>query len=615
MRRIAALLLSLLSLPVAAATPDGPAPLAAQGPDAEGGFLLSYDLHRASPGPVALRLLVATDAAERGERDLGARDLPAGATRLDVPFLPAEGAGEYAVALAADGVAGAPLRFHVDDAGATARVTWTVPDEPTTLLLTDDAVNADGKLKSPGEALLTRVRVEDANGARDAGPLRWFVLRGNVVVDQGETPLDAAPNATSLLVEHRYARTPLPAGEHALVLRAGGAEARRTFAIRDVPPTLASLRLDPATPDVDVALEAVAVLADRNGWNATPALEARVLRATARVPWNATLGAPLAEGENASVPLRVVVPANASPGAYRVSLYAGGVLAGSAPFEVLPLPRLASVAAEPADDALTLRVNLTAPGLVDVLAESGGASTRVAKALPAGVTDVHLPPPSAAPRLAWSLTLRAREGGPALGNASGEWLRDAAAPTLDLQPLRRLAWRVAAEGWDLAGATVNVTLTRWDGQGVPAAARFADGRLTVEPAATPEPGRYVVDVDARLANGTRARGRAEVDLAPWVRVALGEANVTGREAALAVRNEGAPLRGLVVEVDGLDAPPVLRAGGVEHAARTQGRRHAFDAPLAAGAEATLVLPLPDGPQPAGAREARVRVLALGGRSA
>jgi hypothetical protein len=205
--------------------------------------------------------------------------------------------------------------------------------------------------------------------------------------------------------------------------------------------------------------------------------------------------------------------------------------------------------------------------------------------------------------------------GPALGNASGEWLRDAAAPTLDLQPLRRLAWRVAADGWDLSGATVNVTLTRWDGQGVPAAARFADGRLTVEPAATPEPGRYVVDVDARLANGTRARGRAEVDLAPWVRVALGEANVTGPEAALAVRNEGAPLRGLVVEVDGLDAPPVLRADGVEHAARTQGRRHVFDAPLAAGAEATLVLPLPEGPQPAGAREARVRVLALGGRSA
>ncbi|HWH08895.1 MAG TPA: hypothetical protein VNX21_06825, partial [Candidatus Thermoplasmatota archaeon] len=569
-----------------------------------------------SPGPASLRLLVSRDGEPQGDRDLGVRDLPAGTARVELPFLPAEGPGAYAVALAVDGAAGAPLRFDAHEAGATARVTWVVPDEPTRLALLDDPVNADGKLKSPGEAVVTRLRVEDANGMADVRALAWHVLQGAAVVESGALALAAAPNATGATVEHRHARVPLAAGEYLLVLRANGAEARRTFAIRDVAPTLAALRLDNVTPDAETTLRAEALLADRNGWSADAALEARVYRGSARLPWAVALDAPRVQAENATFALAVTVPAGAAPGPHRVSLYAAGALVGSAGFEVLPVPRLAGVAAEPRDDALALHVNLTAPGLVDVLLAGDGAALRTTRALPAGASTLALDAPADAPRLRWNVTLRAREGGPALGHAEGEWRRDLPRPVLDLQPVRvhpAPAWRVAAAGWDLAGAEANVTLVRWDGQPVEPRASFDGERLAL--GAPLEPGRYAMTLTLRLPNGTRAAAQASFDVAPWVRVALGEAVVRGDgTVVLPVHNAGAAVRGLVVEVEGLPGAPALEAGGASHAPRARAGRHVFDAPLAAGEGATLVLKLPQGPLASGAHEARVRVLALGART-
>ena len=59
MRRISGLVLALLLLPAfpaRAADAAGPAPLDAQGPDAEGAYLLSWLVTRDAAGPAALTL-------------------------------------------------------------------------------------------------------------------------------------------------------------------------------------------------------------------------------------------------------------------------------------------------------------------------------------------------------------------------------------------------------------------------------------------------------------------------------------------------------------------------------------------------------------------------------
>lgn len=608
MRRHVAWLLTLLLLPIASPAAPGPTPVEWRWPDGDGGYTLAYDVARAAAGPAHLRLLV-TQGDATGTRDLGTRDLPAGTTRVELPFLPAEGEGAYSVALEVDGAAGEPLRFDVATAATATSVTWVVPDEPTRLALVNDTVNADGKLKSPGDALVTRARLDDANGMADVRAVEWFVLRGASLVDAGSFPPPGEPNATNATLEHRYARTPLAAGDYSLVLRANGAEARRTFAIRDVAPTLAALRVENVTLDEDRVVETTAALADRNGWNATPNLDARVYRASTRLPIAVTLGAPLVDGEAARVPLRFTLPQATAPGTLRLSLYVDGALVGSAPFDALAPPRLVNVTARPAGDAVTLALDLSAPGVVDLRVESGDAVTRTTRALPLGASETTLDAPGHAPLARWNVTLRAREGGPALAYAEGEWTR--AVPTLALEPLRAGRWRVAADGWDLAGATVNATLARWDGATLTAPATLEGDRLALDVRGL-EPGRYALALDVRLSNGTRAAASATFDLAPWLHVALGEANVTGREARVPLRNEGAPIRGLVVEVDGLAAAPVLESGGARHAGTPRGARHAFDVPLATGEDATLVLQLPDGPLPSGAHVARVRVLARGG---
>lgn len=372
-------ILPVLPLPAASAAPRAPEPVEALGPDAEGGWRLAYLVHRDEAGPVALALDVRREdgagAVAASARDLGVRALPAGATRVEAPFLPAEGPGTYSVSLVADGTRGPPLVFAPEGGGASARFAFSIEDEPTTLALTNESVNADGKAKAPGEAVVTRAVLRDGNGVGDVDGLRWRLDSPDGTHAEDALPLEAPPEATSAPVEHRLARSPLAAGLHRVTLLAvkdgaSVAAATRTFSVRDVPPVLAPATLPVATAGRAGALETQVHLADRNG--APNPLEARVYRGSVRAEaqgFAATLGEPARlpddEGHGrALVPLRVDVPANATAGAYRVSLYAGGVLVGAVPFEVRapPAPIDLRVVARHANPRLPATWTVEAPG-------------------------------------------------------------------------------------------------------------------------------------------------------------------------------------------------------------------------------------------------------------
>lgn len=623
MRRLSALLtLALLLVPTALPTSPGPTPVEARGPDEDGAFVLVYD---EVPVGARLRLLVTRDDA--GDLAHATRDLPAAtASRVEAPFLPAEGAGDYAVALEADGHAGAPLAFRVNATGsATARLAWTIAEAPTYLNLTSDTVNADGKLKSPGDALVTRLTLSDANGMGDLDGLVYVVTRESDVVDTGDVARPWAANETRVDVEHRYARVPLAAANYSLLIRAvkdGApvANATRTFVIREVAPTLHDLRVADVLPDDVVEQATTLVLSDKNGVSPTAAVEARVYRASTRVDGASVtvrLGAPTMDAELASYPLSLTFPARLTAGAYRVSVYADGALLGSSPFNVTALPGLAAVRATPGA-RLSLALNLTGEGIVSVRLDDGnGSATASTHALPAGETVFAFDAPSRAATIAWNVTLRARVDGPVLENATGTWHRDVAGPLLVVTPVRGpprmpALWDVRAEGYDLAGATANLTLERWDGVVVAASVSFDGARLRMDGPAL-EAGRYVARLTLALPNGSVGEASWPIEVAPWLRIELGAPDVQEREARIPVRNVGgADARGFVAEANGATIVRLETASGVVLPV-ARGGRAVFDSPLAAGEDAVLVVRAPEGPLPAGSHPADVRVLALGAR--
>lgn len=644
MRRISTLALCLLLLPLVpapTAAASAPAPLDAQGPDEEGAYLLSYLVARDADGPASLSLQVRREdgaGVVSSVRDLGARPLSAGDQRLDIPFLPVEGPGDYEVALAVDGLAGAPLRFAVENGGGgDARFAFQVPDEPTEILLTSDSVNADGKVKSPGEAVVTRATLRDGNGLADVGAARYVVESEGRRLDEGAISFDA--DGTSAPLEVRWARSPAPAGAYRmtlLALRDGQvlANASRTFVVKDVAPVLAGGNLTPALAGRASTLATEALVADRNGAPGPGALEARVYKASVRMEpqgFRAELASASPRDDldghgRTAYPLRVTVPREAAAGLYRVSLYADATLVGSLPFEVRAAPTLADVHVEPAPEGV-LRVVARGMGeghlRVEVV-DGAGAHVHGGAPFAAGAGEVAfpLPPSSWSAPLRWTLTLSLAEGGDALETREGTWTPEAAGPALRLvarhvTPRLPAAWQVEAPGWDLAQAQATVVLTRWDGAPATALSARLDGdALRVLGPADVEPGRYDATLRLVFPNGTRAEASWSFEAGPWMRVQVGEPVVQGREARVPVRNDGGlPVRRLVAEVAPDVATAVLVVDGVEHEARpgVAGGRRAFAGfELAPGASAELVLRLPPGPLPAGPREARVRVLALPG---
>lgn len=630
-RMLPALLLLALSVPIPPSLAQAPTTEpSVVGPDADGAYLLRFAVERVEAGPASLGLDVLRSNGEGDlatTRELDARSLAAGTNDVEVSFLPAEGPGRYAVTLRADGVAVGSVAFDVDDAGATGNVAFDVPDEPTYLNLTSDEVNAANKTKSPGETLVTRAKLADGNGLGDVRAVTWKV-EGPSFLESG-----ALPVASDL--ELRYDRAPLPAGDYRLTLRAARGEttlatADRTFRIREVAPTFVSGTLEDVTPDENVTQATAIVLADRNGFPTAP-LETRVYRGSTRAEgggFAATLGAfsSLADANGsarAAVPLTLTVPARAAPGAYRASIYADGSLLASLPFQVLDLPRLASVDAT--TDGGSLLLTLRGSGDGTLRAQLDGAEASASFVNGSGV--LRLDPSQRNATLAWNVSLHARADGPPLETRSGLWSAPYDGPALSITALhaRRLpaAWRIDADGTGVAGATATVSFTRWDGAEEARLAARVDGeRLRVDGPADLPAGRYTGRLVLTWANGTASETTWTFDAGPWVQLSLGEATVTGRVARVPIANDG----GLVVRRIVVEAEPAANlsleignatlvpkfgaASGSASGAGAGAPRAAFSGfALAPGEEAVLRVELPGGPLASGRHDVRLRVLA------
>lgn len=624
---VATIILSLLPCPLVAASHSLAAGV--EGPDPDGAYLLSYDVHRDAAGVVSLALeIVRTDADGTlvAARDLGSVDLPAGITRRDVAFLPAEGPGRYAVALAVDGERGAPLEFDVDDDAASAQVRFEVPDEPTYLNLTNDSVNANGKVKAPGEALLTRGMLSDANGLADLDALGWTVEQGGAAVLIGT--VSPPSNGTSWSFEHRFEVSPFAAGNYTLRLSAlrsnvAYANASRTFTIKESAPTFVSGALANVTPDETTTQTALLVLADRNG-PLEHALEPRVYRASTRVEgsgFNATLGAPtrLADADGAarfSYPLALRVPERATAGSYRVSIYADGALLGSMPFDVRPLPTLSAVNASSVDGRLRLAVEGSGEGVIVArLTDGNGSTTTVSSALANGTASLSLDPPRRGAPLTWNVSLQARAGGRALAWRTGNWSVPDDAPVLGLAPLHvrpRLpaAWRLDS-AWPLEGANVTLGFARWDGAPEPRiAASLADARVRVSAPADLAAGRYTGQLRVAWPNGTTSSATWTFDAGPWVELELGAAAIDGRVATVPLRNAGGiAVSKIVVETEPTATVKLVRNGTTTSPTSVVAQRAVFAASLAPGEDASLRVELPSGPLRSGKHDVALRVLA------
>lgn len=233
--------------------------------------------------------------------------------------------------------------FTIAEEAETALI-YDVPDAPTVLSFTSDSVNADGKTKAPGEALITRIRVADENGLGDVHDLSFTVERadGTPIARANRTDV-LAGNATqtSLVIEDRFARAPLSAGEYRVNVTAaslsGTLSAVRTFRIQQSKPVFVAAEA-PAVPVVAGGVANVTfTLGDKNG--AVTAefgeIAVRVLRGSSAQGWNATLSAPAARGERdglalADVLLQVEIPRTASAALYRVAILSNGATLGSA---------------------------------------------------------------------------------------------------------------------------------------------------------------------------------------------------------------------------------------------------------------------------------------------
>ena len=632
MKSRALVLLALVALPPLALAADAPAQaVSATGPDADGAFLLAWSVTRANAGDASASLAVrVTNAAGDvidGARDLGSFAFAAGTQRVNVSFLPAEGPGDYEGRLVLDGVESAPLSFRVESgAGASTRVTFEVPDAPTWLNLTSDSVNADGKSKLPGDAVVTRATLEDDNGVADVERVAWRVAHEGALVAEGDATVTAT-SARGADVEATVALSPLATGNHTLTLLAmrGGdllAHVTRTFVVRDVAPVLLDAPTLALASVEDVATIADALVGDRNGFGTTPAFEVRTYRGSSRAEdagVTATVGAsralPPADGYGRlALPVNVSVANGTVPGAYRVNVYADGVRLGAIALDVLPPPTLASVTlAQDEDGALTLVANGTGLGHVTLALDDGRRATSpfhdgAIMQVTATNGTVH-----------WRVELRAHEGGRVLDAREGTWARAVPAFEVDAPAsAARLpaAWVVRAPGWDVAQANATLEVLRWDGtpaDGV--TATWQRGRVRVNGPADLEPGRYEVRAHVAWPNGTSAPLSWHFEAGPWVRFALGAPAVSGREASVPLVNDGGVMLGaLVVET----SPRVAEASlalpdGRVVTGEARGNRWMLSATgLAPGETATLRVRLDDAPRRAGPVDLSLRVLALPG---
>lgn len=586
------------------------------------------------------------------------------------------GPGRYDLRLVVEGalVRGASPVLQVEAARAAdptgeAPVVAVVPDAPLTLALTSDTVNADGKLKRPGEVLTTRVRAADANGLASLARVTFEVLREGIAVNVTDSPLPADRWArASLDLEHRYAQSPLAPGDYVLRATAwnatgAAAAATRTFVIRPVKPDLADVTVPAGellTAD-PTPVEGEARLASR-AWerprDVGGLVHVRVYRGSSQVAWEAAVAnvtglAPLVAslpverhsslGERGAVtlPIRVTVPAGANA-TYRVSVLWSAnatdtpVTLASASLAAVAAPAIVRLEAEGAavpGAPLALRYEIQ-PGL-----RYEGVTFALPNAT-VNVTDragrVELPVPAG---LAAGSALRVE----AVARAAG---RPAVTRTLDLEvanapPAARLV--AALDGVPAPSVRIlpgsarelRVTVAAWDANGDAPAVEALElrdwaGRVVAETSPIPREGgaEGVIDLPAALAGGryaivARLRDAAglvaEASLPAlvggWAAVRVEATPVAVAESALrgsvTVENIGTvPLAALVVDLTGagpLERDATVRLGAT---AAAEGAVLALPAPLAPGARVTIELEVPYAPSdPPGRHAGRVRVLA------
>lgn len=303
------------------------------------------------------------------------------------------GAGRYTFTLHAGGArlddANASVAVQVAEVrrdAASVNFTLDVEDHPTTLRLASDSVNSDGKAKTPGNAVITRVVVGDQNGLADVQRVTFSYQRntssGLVLV--ASRVVEQLGGGTERTLEDRFELSPMKDADYICVVTAegtGSPSVQRTFIILDVQPE-ASLALANASfwPAQAGSVEGTLAVRDANfgtgpldGSDVTEleTLALMLYKGSTRVSepgWGVRAGdeegpAPLTldlRGQGArsstwpysvvnakgqlSVPVAVTIPEAASPGSYRLSAQSNGTTIASAPFEVQALPRVARFA-------------------------------------------------------------------------------------------------------------------------------------------------------------------------------------------------------------------------------------------------------------------------------
>lgn len=353
--------------------------------------------------------------------------------------------------------ASAAVNFTLDAAAAPP----PPPDasQPTSLRFASDSVNADGKTKTPGVALITRVYVADADGLADVRSVTFAYFRDAAgervpvatrVVAQPGANLTGSP--TQVLVEDRFDFSPMKDGAYVCRITAdgtpgGNATLERTFVLQDVQPD-ATLALAPSVLPLRAGtLAGELTVSDRNfgtgpldlgDVRALPLLRLALFSGSSRVSeagWaiaagtleGASLDLDL-RGEGARstafryealngtgrlhVPVTVRVPEAAPAGTYRLSVALNGTLA-SASFDVLPVPRVLKVwlngTALPGD-ALALAADVSGADAVQDVAIQAPWGTLLVPAA-AHVEATLVPPADWVPGPDGNLTVLARVDG------------------------------------------------------------------------------------------------------------------------------------------------------------------------------------------------------------
>lgn len=538
-----------------------------------------------------------------------------GNATLEGSFVAAHGAGRYEAILRVGDGASAPVVVELDapaPATASTTVTWDGVSSSAALTLTSDPVNADGKLKSPGEDVVTRFAAEDAGGLEGDLKVEVRAEDGRRVASE-RLPL---PSGTRASLEHRIGLSPLAVGNYTLTVSSDASSIARTFTIKDAAAVVADVE---AAPRVRAgrSWDATFVVGDRNldeAGRAAGALTAKLYRATTAVAW--TLRSEAESGAGA-VPLdlsgataedptwrvddgfgtveRVVtvdVPADARLGTYRVAVLRGSEKIGEATFDVVPPPNL-TVRVLQARPGGGIGLAGTASGVDVVRVEVAGAAAATREVpVEAGAFAVEVPLPRGV-RAGVPLHVRvvgddvAVEADALVENAPPEAVLEvrhagASAPRRVL-PGARLA--VAATADDANGDSTSVRVRLLDADGREVAASV-DGALDV-PSDLPR-GAYTVEAVATDEAGASGSARHGVDVGAWVEAGFVGGEVRARrvggalEAAAVVANTGnvdvreaVLLVGVLAGAEPVDATLTL-ADGTEAVVAVEGGRARFD---------------------------------------